>query len=273
MSLAQTEWPRHLIFNPFIGCKAGGVSTGCKNCTARHTAMRNAYACRNGSPQNSGFGHEACAHVLSNLSKKNDCKVAWNGEVVYNPHATKRLEKMLSPREILVGMSGDIGYADSEQLERLITTLVKNKRFNHHFFTLVTKHPQAVAEVLRGIKCPHNLGVYVSVESEKYMHRVDVLRELTDSILKGVWLKPFIGPFSPGVDFTGMIDVVAAGEIANAFRPLHTDSLINCSQAADLAKAKFTLEGLAAKDWLSAKEHTLVKKLERQIRRHKKGKK
>jgi len=269
MSLARTEWARHLIYNPFIGCRAGGTSTGCKNCTARHTAMRNAYAFKNGSVRNAGFGHEACTHVLKNL--ENEKKVAWNGKVIYNPYATQRLEKLVSPREILVNMSGDVGCANPEKLGWLLHKIT-SKRLEQHFFTLVTKYPEVLEEALHGIKTPRNLGVYVSVEAEKLLHRVEVLRRLEDTILKGVWLKPLVGPFNSKVDFTGMLDVVVSGEIANNHRPMRMEDLVKCAQAANTANANFTIEALSAKDWLSAKERAELKRLKRELRRRLKAK-
>jgi protein gp37 len=219
---------------------------------------------------NSGFGHEACTHVLDNL--ENDKKITWNGNVVYNPQATKRLEKLISSREILVNMSGDVGCAGAERLEWLLKKIT-SKRLNHHFFTLVTKYPEKVEEILRGGISPRNLGVYVSVESEKYMHRVETLRRLPKSVLKGVWLKPFLGPFSPNVDFSGMLDVVVAGEVARNHRPFPMDALVNCARSADIKNIQFAIEGLSAKDWLTAQQREALARMEKKLRRELKKKK
>ena len=269
MGLARTEWPRHLIFNPFIGCAAGGTSTGCKNCTALRTAKRNAYSWLHGSPRHGGFGHEACAKALTNLSGVGAEKVAWNGKIIYNPQAIKELEKMKSPREILVGMSGDVGYADPEQLQELMTMLTKSKKFNHHFFTMVTKKPAALLRAIRGIRFPHNLGVNVSVEDGKFMHRVETLRRFPNTVLKGAWLKPFVGKFEPETDFSGMMDVVAAGEIAPGPRRIDMDSLLHCARAARRAGASFVYEGDESNSWSKSRERRRQKELEDRLRRAK----
>jgi protein gp37 len=61
----------------------------------------------------------------------------------------------------------------------------------------------------------------VSVETEKYLHRIDDLRA-TSAHIKFLSLEPLLGPL-PGLNLFGIDWVIVGGESGPGARPMHPD--------------------------------------------------
>lgn len=205
MARSKIEWTQE-TWNPTTGCTK--VSAGCSHCYAETMTKR---LVGMGQPKyRSGF------------------KVA-----VHQPELD-RPRRWRKPRTVFVNSMGDLFHRDvpTEFIAQVFDVMAQAPK---HVFQVLTKRTERLVELSPILPCPANVWMGVTVESEKYVHRIDSLRA-TDASVRFLSLEPLLGPIQ-GLDLTGIDWVIVGGETGPKARPMRpgwVTSIRDQCQAADV---------------------------------------
>ncbi len=112
-------------------------------------------------------------------------------------------------RLVFVNSMSDLFHEDvSEDFIQSVFDVMK--RASRHTFQVLTKRPQRVIELDRFLDWTPNIWLGVSVESEPWLGRVDLLRQ-TGARKKFLSLEPLLGPL-PSLCLSDVDWVIAGGE-------------------------------------------------------------
>jgi len=183
----RVEWAEVSLVIQY-GCQE--YSLACKNCYAASIAYR-------------FNSHE----VYQGLTKKVDGKIRWTGKLKQKFETVDRIKKLQNlpqgTRVFLCSMT-DWLYGNFERLTRYIFKLCE--AYPHLIFQILTKR----SDMLVCKFFPPNLYVGVTVEHNKYLYRIDDLRDSNASI-KFVSFEPLLSPMSD-LDLTGIDWVIVGGQ-------------------------------------------------------------
>lgn len=188
--MAQTniEWTES-TWNPVTGCKK--ISPGCKNCYAERMAKR-----------------------LSAMGQKN----YRNGfKLTLQPHMLELPLRWKKPQTIFVNSMSDLFHKDVP-LEYIQSVFDVMKRAYWHRFQVLTKRADRLEEVAPHLDWTPNIWMGVSVESQKYVSRIDHLRN-TGAKIKFLSLEPLLGPLKD-LDLREIDWAIVGGESGFGARPM-----------------------------------------------------
>jgi protein gp37 len=128
--------------------------------------------------------------------------------------------KWRKPRLIFVNSMSDLFHEDVPDgfLRRVFEVM---RRAHWHSFQILTKRSERLARLSPTIDWPDNVWMGVSVESSKYLPRVDELRS-TQARVRFLSLEPLLGPL-PGLNLSGIHWVIVGGESGPGSRPMLLD--------------------------------------------------
>ena len=182
------EWTES-TWNPITGCTK--VSSGCANCYAERMAAR-LQAMGSRSYQN-GFDLTIHEHLF-------EAPLGWR-----------------KPRVIFVNSMSDLLHPSVP--DPVILKLIEVMRTAHwHTFQILTKRADRLRELGSVIDWPSNVWMGVSVESQRYVSRVEALRQ-TPARVRFLSCEPLIGEIS-SMDLTGIDWVIVGGESGPGARPM-----------------------------------------------------
>lgn len=208
MAQSSIEWTE-MTWNPTTGCDK--ISDGCKFCYAE--VMTKRLKAMGLEKYDQGFKIRTHEHELE------------------TPYKWKK------PRVVFVNSMSDLFHKDVpiEFIQKVFRVMKDNPQ---HVFQVLTKR----ADVLRyydsegWLDWSHNIWMGVSVENEKVVNRIDLLRQ-TNARVKFLSCEPLIGPL-PNMNLKGMDWVIVGGESGRKPRPMKeewvTDIKDQC-QKADVA--------------------------------------
>lgn len=175
-------------WNPVTGCTQ--VSPGCDHCYALAFAER--FRSVSGHPYEQGFD-------LRVWTERLDLPLKW-----------KR------PRRIFVNSMSDLFHRDipDEFIRRVFDVMVKA---DWHIFLILTKRPHRLASLAPSLEWPGHIWAGVSVENDRYLWRVDLLRRVPAGV-RFVSAEPLLGLLD-GIDLDGIDWVITGGESGNGHRP------------------------------------------------------
>ena len=206
-------------WNPVTGCDK--VSRGCDNCYAlrqakRLKAMGSPRYQKDGDPRTSGPGFGVTCHE----------------DALTKPFRWK------TPRRIFVNSMSDLFHPDVPD-EFIGSVFSVMARAPQHTFMVLTKRPKRMRDLLtkwveKGsfrdqqkqwvqpatMPLP-NVWIGVSIESDQYCFRADLLRE-TPAAVRFLSLEPLLSVL-PSLDLAGIDWVIAGGESGPKARPMHPD--------------------------------------------------
>ncbi|MBN1845972.1 MAG: phage Gp37/Gp68 family protein [Sedimentisphaerales bacterium] len=185
---SRIEWTES-TWNPVTGCTK--ISPGCKNCYAERMAKR---------LQSMGQPNYARGFSLS-----------------VHPHLVEIPLSWKTPQVIFVNSMSDLFHKDVplEFVQRVFD--VMNKA-NWHQFQILTKRSGRLLQFDPRLSWAKNIWMGVSVETERYVHRIDDLRQ-TRAIVKFLSLEPLLGPL-PDLDLSSIDWVIVGGESGPCARPM-----------------------------------------------------
>jgi protein gp37 len=197
------EWT-DATWNPVTGCTK--VSPGCKHCYAERMANR-----------------------LQAMGQKNYS----NGfDVTLQPRMLELPLHWKAPKRIFVNSMSDLFHEDVP-LTYIQQVFDVMRKAHWHQFQILTKRAERVDELSRELEWAPNIWMGVSVESEKYLYRIDHLRK-TPAEVKFLSLEPLLGPL-PEMDLRGIGLAIVGGESGPGARPVDaawvTDIRDQCVQA------------------------------------------
>jgi protein gp37 len=185
------EWTDS-TWNPVRGCTK--VSPGCKHCYALTFAER--WRGIPGHPYEQGFD-------LRLVPEKLEEPLSW-----------KR------PRRIFVNSMSDL-FHDGIPLSYIRRVFEVMKKAQWHSFQILTKRAERLAELAPYLSWPENVWQGVSVETERYLLRVDHLRAVPAAV-RFLSLEPLLGPL-PSLHLEGIDWVIVGGESGHKHRPIEAE--------------------------------------------------
>ena len=182
------EWTES-TWNPVTGCNK--ISPGCKHCYAERMAER--------------------LLAMGQPNYRNGFKLTLQPQMLDLPLQWKR------PQTIFVNSMSDLFHKDVP-LEYILRVFDVMRGANWHRFQVLTKRADRLAVLDRDLKWPDNVWMGVSVESAKYVDRIDDLRT-TRARVKFLSLEPLLGPL-PALDLRRIDWVIVGGESGPGARPM-----------------------------------------------------
>ncbi len=189
------EWTES-TWNPVTGCKK--ISPGCKNCYAERLSKR--------------------LKAMGQTNYRNGFKLT------LQPHMLELPLKWKRPQTIFVNSMSDLFHTEIplDYIRRVFDVM---NRAHWHRFQVLTKRADRLAEIESELSWSPNIWMGVSVESEKYVHRIDDLRK-TGAKVKFLSLEPLLGPLKS----LNLIDIdwaIVGGESGHGFRPIKESWVID----------------------------------------------
>ena len=207
MGNSKIEWTES-TWNPVTGCSK--ISPGCKNCYAERMSKR-----------------------LKAMGQKNYS----NGfKLTLQPHMLSLPLKWKKPQRIFVNSMSDLFHKDVP-LEYVQKVFAVMKTAYWHRFQVLTKRADRLAQLSPLLEWSPNIWMGVSVESQKYVSRINNLRR-TDAKTKFLSLEPLLGPLT-GLDLAGIDWVIVGGESGFGARPMLSSWVIDIQQQCAAARVAF----------------------------------
>lgn len=187
-AISTIEWTK-ASWNPVTGCEK--VSQGCKHCYAETFAER--FRDTPGHHFEQGFDLRLWESRLS-------LPLKWK-----------------KPRKIFVNSMSDLFQEDIPVafIKKVFDTMTQA---HWHTFQILTKRSERLAELAEQLDWPSNVWMGVSVEDERYLSRVDHLRQVPAAV-RFISFEPLLGPIHEP-DLTGIHWVIVGGESGPGARPM-----------------------------------------------------
>ena len=182
------EWSSS-SWNPVTGCNK--ISPGCKNCYAEKLSKR--------------------LKAMGQANYKNGFKLTRQPQMLELPLKWKK------PQTIFVNSMSDL-FHKNVPLEYIQQVFDVMKRAHWHRFQVLTKRSSRLAELSPLLEWSLNIWMGVSVESQKYVYRIDNLRR-TGAAIKFLSLEPLLGALK-NLDLSEMDWAIVGGESGYGARPI-----------------------------------------------------
>lgn len=187
-SNSSIEWTE-ATWNPVTGCNK--ISPGCKNCYAERMSKR-----------------------LKAMGQNN----YRNGfRLTLQPHMLELPLRWKKPQTIFVNSMSDL-FHKNVPVEYIQEVFGVMKRAHWHRFQVLTKRADRLEQVSPMLDWAPNIWMGVSVESQKYVSRIDHLRN-TGAQTKFLSLEPLLGPLD-NLDLNGIDWAIVGGESGFGARPM-----------------------------------------------------
>lgn len=207
MSKSSIEWTE-ATWNPVTGCDK--ISPGCKFCYAERLAFR--------------------LKAMGQANYRNGFDLTLQPTMLEKPLSWKK------PQVIFVNSMSDLFHKDIPEyyIQQVFDVM---RRAHWHQFQVLTKRADRLEELSPSIDWPSNVWMGVSVESEKYLTRIDHLRR-TGAKTKFLSLEPLIGPL-PNMNLEGMHWAIVGGESGPGCRPMSEVWVLDIRDQCKKAKVPF----------------------------------
>jgi len=152
MKRSKIEWTDS-TWNPITGCDH--VSNGCQFCYAERMAVR--------------------LKAMGSKRYQNGFKLTVHEDVFELPLTWKR------PQVIFVNSMSDLFHEqlDFAHIEKIFDVM---NRASWHTFQILTKRPVQLMKYAKRLKWTENIWMGVTVESARYVHRIDALRTVPAAV-------------------------------------------------------------------------------------------
>lgn len=182
------EWT-DATWNPITGCDK--ISPGCKHCYAERMANR--------------------LTAMGNPNYKNGFALTLQPQMLRLPLEWRK------PRQIFVNSMSDL-FHDAVALEYIQRVFGVMNQANWHQYQILTKRAERLEQLSPLLNWGPNIWMGVSVESEKYLDRIDHLRH-TAAHIKFLSLEPLLGPLHD-MNLHGIHWAIVGGESGPGARPV-----------------------------------------------------
>ncbi|MFD7434822.1 DUF5131 family protein [Streptomyces sp. NPDC059861] len=197
---SSIEWTE-ATWNPSTGCDR--ISEGCDNCYAltlakRLKAMGAPKYQSDGDPRTSGPGFGVKTHSDS----------------LGTPYTWK------APRTVFVNSMSDLFHA-RVPLPFIQDVFEVMRSTPRHTYQILTKRSRRLSLLADRLEWPQNVWMGVSVESEKFLTRVNDLRQVPAAV-RFLSCEPLLGPL-PNLDLKGVDWVIVGGESGPGHRRMEEE--------------------------------------------------
>lgn len=189
--ISKIEWTE-TTWNPVTGCSK--VSDGCRNCYAERLAKR--------------------LHAMGNPRYRDGFEVTLHHDLLESPLKWK------NPRIIFVNSMSDVFH------EKVPFSFIKEmfdvmSKADRHVFQILTKRSERMAELSMRLPWPQNAWIGVTVESQKYAHRISDLSRVPARV-RFLSIEPMISSISR-LDLRNIHWVVVGGESGPGCREIKAE--------------------------------------------------
>jgi protein gp37 len=195
------EWT-DTTWNPVRGCSR--VSPGCQNCYAERMAHR--------------FSGPGGPYEGLTIGTKTGPR--WSGKVTVLPEMLNAPLRWRQPRTVFVNSMSDL-FHEGVPDDFIAEVFATMERASWHSFQILTKRPARAAELADQLPWPSNVWLGTSVESSKYLPRVQTLRTIPAAI-RFLSLEPLLGPLND-LELRDIDWVIVGGESGPHARPMNPE--------------------------------------------------
>ncbi|HVZ81326.1 MAG TPA: phage Gp37/Gp68 family protein [bacterium] len=192
---SKIEWT-NATWNPVTGCHK--VSAGCANCYAERFAER--WRGIPGHPYEQGFD-------LKTWPLRLNLPLTWKDS-----------------KRIFVNSMSDLFHQDIplKFLKQVFETM---NNAHWHQFQVLTKRADRLEKISSSVKWTKNIWMGVSVESDKFTYRIEMLKR-TNAKIKFLSLEPLLSPL-PNLKLRGIDWVIVGGESGPGARPMEKEWVVD----------------------------------------------
>jgi hypothetical protein len=176
-----------------------------------------------------------CAHCYAEaLTKRFRHHFSQGFELTMYPERLDIPKKWKKPSRIFVNSMSDLFHEkiSLDFLQQVFTTINQTPQ---HIYQILTKRPERMLEIASAVHWSDNIWLGVSVESQDYVSRIDILRKM-DVKVRFLSCEPLLSPLS--LNLEGIDWVIVGGESGNKSRPLQpewVEDILRQCQEADVA--------------------------------------
>ena len=195
------EWTNK-TWNPIRGCSR--VSLGCINCYAERMAAR---------LSSEGASYDGLVERTSDGPR-------WTNKAVMVEAALNQPRRWKKPQVIFVNSMSDMFHEQiiDDDIRRIFDVMNENDR---HTYQILTKRSERLLKMADQLPWSDNIWMGVSVESSKFLNRIDHLRSVP-ARYRFISAEPLLGPLGK-FDTTGIDWIIAGGESGPRARACHPD--------------------------------------------------
>ncbi len=188
---SHIEWT-DATWNPVTGCTK--ISPGCKHCYAERLSHR--------------------LQLMGQANYRNGFKLTLQPQMLDLPLRWK------TPKRIFVNSMSDLFHKDvpTDYIKRVFDAM---KGAHWHQYQVLTKRSERVLELSDELEWSPQVWMGVSVENDKYKHRIDDLRQ-TGAPVKFLSLEPLLGSLGK-LNLRGIDWAIVGGESGPGARPLNVE--------------------------------------------------
>lgn len=209
MAQSSIEWTE-LTWNPVTGCDK--ISAGCKFCYAEVMAKR--------------------LKAMGVEKYQNEFKLTIHEDELATPYTWKK------SKVVFVNSMSDLFHKDVpiEFIQKVFRVMKENPQ---HVFQVLTKRADVMLYYDKEgwLDWSHNIWMGVSVENEKAMKRIDLLRQ-SNARTKFLSCEPLIGPL-PKLNLKNIDWVIVGGESGRKPRPMKKEWVLDIKQQCEKKDVAF----------------------------------
>ncbi len=198
---SDIEWTE-ATWNPIAGCKI--VSPGCTNCYAMRMAARL---------------QAMDMKKYAGTTRKSGTRHVWTGRVNIDAASLAAPLDWKKPQRIFVNSMSDL-FQEAVAENFILRVWQVIEQAHWHTFQILTKRPERMLELLTrpAFATLPNVWLGTSIESEDYLDRIDVLRQVPASV-RFISFEPLVGPIVEP-DMRGIHWAIVGGESGPRARPM-----------------------------------------------------
>ena len=201
------EWTES-TWNPVTGCKK--ISPGCKNCYAERLSKR--------------------LKAMGQANYRNGFKLT------LQPHMLELPLKWKKPQTIFVNSMSDLFHTEVP-LDYIQQVFDVMNHAHWHRFQVLTKRADRLEEISNKLLWSENIWMGVSVESQKYVHRIDNLRKSSAKV-KFLSLEPLLGPLQ-ALNLSNIDWAIVGGESGYGARPMDIEWVLDIRRQCEESNVPF----------------------------------
>jgi protein gp37 len=209
MAQSSIEWTE-MTWNPVTGCDK--ISAGCKFCYAEVMAKR--------------------LKAMGVEKYQNEFKLTIHEDELATPYTWKK------SKVVFVNSMSDLFHKDVpiEFIQKVFRVMKDNPQ---HVFQVLTKRADVMLYYDKEgwLDWSHNIWMGVSVENEKAMKRIDLLRQ-SNTRTKFLSCEPLIGPL-PKLNLKNIDWVIVGGESGRKPRPMKKEWVLDIKQQCEKKDVAF----------------------------------
>jgi len=209
MAQSSIEWTE-MTWNPVTGCDK--ISAGCKFCYAEVMAKR--------------------LKAMGVEKYQNEFKLTIHEDELATPYTWKK------SKVVFVNSMSDLFHKDVpiEFIQKVFRVMKENPQ---HVFQVLTKRADIMLYYDKEgwLDWSHNIWMGVSVENEKAMKRIDLLRQ-SNARTKFLSCEPLIGPL-PKLNLKNIDWVIVGGESGRKPRPMKKEWVLDIKQQCEKKDVAF----------------------------------